>query len=100
MTEAYYTDWQITLPNDHIWSAAQDDDGHALAIRLAQSQTSCRLRLHRFVAFPVDELGTVDVSFRTTDAAACGAKEVVVSALFWTMRGMLAVSCREMPSGS
>lgn len=90
-------DWQVALPNDHVWSGAQDD-GKALAARIrATCGSRSTAALDNFVAYPVDELGTVDVTFTT--GVDCGVERVEF-ALFRTMRGWVPVECKRMPPGA
>lgn len=84
------TSWEITLPNDHIWSGSKD--GKALEARITPKAACKPLS---FTAAPIDEMGTVDVSFTTSSSCVKGDIE---KALWKTMKKTVAVSCKKMRS--
>lgn len=83
-------EWEITLPNDHIWSG--DDDGGRLKAFIDTGGSCVAIN---FTAMPIDEWGTVDASFVT--AMGCGRADVE-TALYETMARRLAVKCQRMPT--
>lgn len=74
--------------NDHIWSGSKH--GKSLQTNIT-SFKNCALR--DFVATPIDEMGTVDVTFTT--GVLCG-KSDIESALWETMKQRLVVLCKKM----
>lgn len=88
-------DWQIVLPNDHIWSG-QEEHGTALEGSIRWLCNSAKGGLENVEAFPVDEYGTVDMTFRAD--VVC--EETIEKMMFLVMKGRVKVECKKMPSDS
>lgn len=85
--------WEITLPNDHIWSGTKNH-GTALKAQLGKFKDDACKPVN-FTGRPIDMVGTVDTTFTTT--ATCK-KKLVEKALYDTMEQKLAVKCKKIKS--